>query len=134
VLPSAPLDHVGIVVRDMDESVAAYRERLGPEVVAHVFDVEVDDVRYLGEPASFSARCGVIDDGGTRIELIQPLAGRSPYSDQLAERGEGPHHVAFVVPSLAEYLDGDVVLDGRTFAHLGGATGLVVEVIERAAV
>jgi 4-hydroxyphenylpyruvate dioxygenase-like putative hemolysin len=34
------------------------------------------------------------------FELIQPLKGKSVYSDFLEEKGEGFHHLAFIVQDL----------------------------------
>ena len=33
--------------------------------------------------------------GALQLELLQPLAGRNVYSDFLAEKGEGVHHLLF---------------------------------------
>src|SRR6185312_7679015 len=85
VAPLTPLDHVGIVVRDID----AATRRLGLDDATDAVELTVTDARY----GTFSARHRICDVGGATIELIQPVDGHSPYSDQLDERGEGPHHV-----------------------------------------
>lgn len=42
----------------------------------------------------------VLDGGSPQYELIEPQQGPSIHADWLAERGEGFHHVAYVVASL----------------------------------
>jgi len=44
----------------------------------------------------------VLNNSRPQYELIQPLAGSNIYSDWLDARGEGLHHVAYVVESVAE--------------------------------
>ena len=38
----------------------------------------------------------------TQFEVVQPLDGPSVHADWLEERGEGFHHVGYVVPSLEQ--------------------------------
>ena len=46
------------------------------------------------------------DMGGIGLELIQPLKGRSVYGEFLEKKGEGIHHLAFMVEDLdAEIAD-----------------------------
>lgn len=66
------------------------------------------------------ARYGFISIGASEIELIQPLTGRSPYTEFLEANGEGVHHLAYAVESIEQYLaalrqageDPSVVFDG----------------------
>jgi hypothetical protein len=43
----------------------------------------------------------VLNTRSPQYELIEPLHGPSIHADWLAERGEGFHHVAYVVDSVA---------------------------------
>ena len=46
------------------------------------------------------------DMGGLGFELIQPLKGRSIYDEFLEEKGEGFHHLAYMVEDIdAEIAD-----------------------------
>lgn len=40
------------------------------------------------------------DLGGLTVELIQPLKGKSIYDEFLEEKGEGLHHLAFMVDDV----------------------------------
>jgi methylmalonyl-CoA/ethylmalonyl-CoA epimerase len=43
-----------------------------------------------------------LNDRSPQYELIEPLSGPSIHADWLEERGEGFHHVAYVVASLEQ--------------------------------
>lgn len=51
-------------------------------------------------PAEWTLKLA-LNNRAPQYELIEPLAGPSIHADWLAERGEGFHHVAYVVDSLA---------------------------------
>jgi len=42
----------------------------------------------------------VPENGGTAIELLEPLGENSPISKFLEKRGEGIHHVCFIVDDI----------------------------------
>lgn len=44
---------------------------------------------------------GFADDGNVLFEVIEPADDGSPLAGQLRDRGEGLHHIAYVVPDLA---------------------------------
>jgi methylmalonyl-CoA/ethylmalonyl-CoA epimerase len=85
------LHHVGLIVRDLDQAVARYRQ-LGfgqPEI----FDIPEQGVRA----ATFSAGAGY-------VELIMPVISEGGLVRFLESRGEGVHHVAYGVERLKETL------------------------------
>jgi catechol 2,3-dioxygenase-like lactoylglutathione lyase family enzyme len=143
ILP--PLYHVGIVVRDMAAASAAFEARWGVPT-ERIFDLDCADATFRGHPARVRARYGFLATGASEIELIEPLDDApNPYNEFLAEHGEGVHHLAYIVESIAAYTDhlggelstaGRVVLDaalpmGGRFTYLEGlAFGPVVELIE----
>ncbi|KIF71547.1 hypothetical protein HY68_28075 [Streptomyces sp. AcH 505] len=138
-----PLFHVGIVVSDFDRAVADY-ERRWAATTERVTDLSFTAARLHGEEVSCSARYGFINTGASEIELIQPLTGRSPYTEFLETNGEGVHHLAYVVESVDAYLaalreageEPRVVFDAAVadvtrFVYLDDlAHGPVVELIE----
>jgi methylmalonyl-CoA/ethylmalonyl-CoA epimerase len=96
--------HVALVVRDMDRAVK-YFEALGvgpfpPFLGGPGMSFTGKSVR--GEPSDYDMdlRIGRADMGGLQIELIQPLKGRSIYDEFLEEKGEGLHHLAFMVEDI----------------------------------
>jgi LAO/AO transport system kinase len=81
------IDHLGIAVQSLEESVAFY-ESLGL-AVAHRESVASEKVAVAMLPA-----------GDSRIELLEPTAADSPIAKFLEKRGPGLHHVALRVPDL----------------------------------
>src|SRR3990172_8791693 len=88
-----PLHHVGIVVRDLDDGLALYRDRLGLPLES-LHDLAADGVRaaFLGA-------------AGARIELLQPPRDDTGVARFLETRGPGLHHVCLEVDDLAATLD-----------------------------
>lgn len=108
----AELDHIGIAVRDAQSSVRLYAEALGLEVLPQEV-VEEQGVKVLS-----------VVVGGSKLELLEPLADDTPVGRFLAKRGEGIHHVCLRVKDLRAVLgrlkDAGVVLideEPRVGAH-----------------
>ncbi len=55
---------------------------------------------FKGEQADFSMRMGFADLGNVQMELLEPLKGESVYTEFLARRGPGLHHLLFDVPDI----------------------------------
>jgi LAO/AO transport system kinase len=82
------LDHLGIAVRSIEESLRFYRDSLGfqagePEIVAQ------EEVRVTMLPLA-----------GSRIELLEASEADSVIAKFIEKRGEGLHHIALKVPDL----------------------------------
>jgi methylmalonyl-CoA/ethylmalonyl-CoA epimerase len=58
-----------------------------------------------GAPSDCAFRIAVTMIGSVQWELIEPLDGKSVFSDFLATKGEGVHHVAVGVSSYGEALE-----------------------------
>lgn len=86
------LDHVGVVVGDLDDAVAMYTTTFGMRVTHRASNEK------LGITAAF------LDMGNGEIELIAPTRDDSMVSKFLAERGPGLHHVAYAVPDIRKAL------------------------------
>ena len=99
------LNHVGIVVRDIDQASRDNSNRFGLNAVFRRITLHIENALYQGKTVTFSAEFGFIELGNTMLELIQPLGNDpTPYLDALQERGENTHHLAYVVPSIDEHL------------------------------
>jgi methylmalonyl-CoA epimerase len=81
------VDHIGIVVRDLEAAVPYYRDRLGMALVGRE------------EQPRAGVRVAYFDAGTTRIQLLQPTAP-GPISGFLAEYGEGLHHICLLVEDI----------------------------------
>lgn len=85
------VDHISILVRNVDSAMEFYVGLLGLEVV------KVEDSELHGVRAAF------LRAGDVMVELIEPL-GPGPLADLLEKRGPGFHHVCFKVPDLPRAL------------------------------
>jgi methylmalonyl-CoA/ethylmalonyl-CoA epimerase len=86
------VDHLGIAVRSLDESIRFFEQALGL-VCERREEVPSQQVRV----AFFSA-------GETHVELLEPTGPESPIAKFLEKNGEGIHHVAFGTDDIAGQL------------------------------
>ena len=82
------LDHIAIVVRDIDAALAFYRDQLGWQVV-------VDEVIESG-----GVRLTHLDLGNIQLQLVQPMTEDHPLQQHLREHGEGLHHLCLLVDDV----------------------------------
>ena len=102
--------HAALVVKDMDKAIKYFEELdvgpFPPFLGGPGMSFTGKTVR--GKPADYDMdlRIARSEIGGLHIELIQPLKGRSVYTEFLEEKGEGLHHLAFMVEDIdAEIAD-----------------------------
>lgn len=90
-----PVTQVGVVVRDLRAAMRAYHELCGwePWYVYEYAPPFFHGGELRGEPAEFTFLGAEVQAGPVWFELIQPLEGRSIYTEFLEQRGEGLHHV-----------------------------------------
>lgn len=90
------ISQVAVVVDDLDDGIARFGGMLGvgPFEVYRFEPPRLTETTYHGEPHDYSMALALADVGGTMLELIEPLAGESIYTDHLDAHGEGLHHVA----------------------------------------
>jgi methylmalonyl-CoA epimerase len=81
------LDHVGIIVKNVDATAAAVERTIGLK---------------LTETANYKdiLKIGFIPIGGVDIELLEPITSEGLNAEFLRDRGEGVHHMAFQVDNL----------------------------------
>ena len=128
------MDHVGIVVSDIDAALKIYCDQLG---------------FALGERTEIAEQkvvAAFLDAGNSTIELISPTDATSGTAKYLANRGEGTHHVAYevddIVATLAELKARGVRLIDETprqgvhglvaFIHPKATNGMMIEILQRA--
>jgi methylmalonyl-CoA epimerase len=86
------IDHIGVAVQDVEESLALYRDAFAMDV-AHREIVEDQGVEAV-----------LLDVGENHVELLAPLGEDTPVGKFLAKRGPGLHHVAYQVSDIAATL------------------------------
>ncbi|GAC1382915.1 MAG: methylmalonyl-CoA epimerase [Ktedonobacteraceae bacterium] len=130
------IDHVAIIVRDIEQALDFYRDTLGIPSGA-IKEVPTEQVRIAFLPMGGPA--------GSEIELIEPTDRASSLAKFLEKRGEGLHHICLEVDNIDAALadmrtKGAAVLDkqpriaaeGRAiFLHPKGTNGVLLELLER---
>jgi methylmalonyl-CoA epimerase len=126
------IHHVAVIVRDIEQALGLYRDKLGLNVDA-VMDMEYDHVII-----------GFLPVGEVKIELVAPTDDTTGSARFLESKGEGFHHVCFEVPDIQAALD-QLSADGLTlidkaarkggegpvaFVHPKSCHGVLVELIE----
>ena len=102
IITSKTVAQVAIIVRDIDKARVAWAEMLGvktPEVSVAEGHFS-RPTKYKGEPSDAKAKLAFIEMENIQIELIQPLGGKSAWQEFLDKKGEGLHHVAFMVKNI----------------------------------
>jgi methylmalonyl-CoA/ethylmalonyl-CoA epimerase len=126
------IHHVALVVRDLDASLALYRD---------IFGLELETVLPIPSDRVTIAFLAV---GESKVELVVPTDDTTGVARFLAAKGEGFHHVCFEVDDLAETLtrlaiDGVELIDTAprkgaegpvAFLHPRSCHGVLVELIE----
>jgi methylmalonyl-CoA/ethylmalonyl-CoA epimerase len=110
------IDHLGIAVRSLDESVPYYEKTLGLKC------------EHREEVPSQKVRTAFFTVGETHLELLEPTAPDSPVAKFIEKNGEGVHHVAFATTDISAQL-GQAAAAGCKLIHekpIAGAAGKLV--------
>jgi len=127
------INHLAIVVHDIEDSLTFWRDALG---------LVADDVVEVPQEA---VKIAFMETGESHIELVQPITEDSGIASYLEKKGAGMHHVCLEVDdidaSLAELQEKGIRLitetakerDGRRYAfiHPKSTGGVLVELYER---
>ena len=97
---------IGLIVRDIERSSAAYADLFGVEAPQWSLTdpQESAHTRYRGQPTAARAKLAFFDLGGVSLELIEPLGAPSTWREFLETHGEGVHHIAFRIQGMDEQL------------------------------
>jgi hypothetical protein len=98
------LKQIGVVVADLDGTLKVLSEAFGIVPVRTLYWPPADrpdfERFYYGQAADFTCRLAFVRLGGIELEIIQPLEGKSIWSDFLDQHGEGIHHIRFNVEDI----------------------------------
>ena len=127
------LNHVAVLVPDLDLALAFWRDQLG---------LSLDHVETI---SGMAVKIAFLPIGESEIELVQPTTEDSGLAKYLSKRGPGLHHICIetddISAKLAELngkgvrlIDQEPVLmeDGRqlAFIHPKSTGGVLVELYE----
>ncbi len=128
------IDHIGIAVKNLEETLKFYEEVLGIKCVGTEV-VEEQKVKTAFLPI-----------GDTKIELLEATAEDSPIAKFIEKRGEGVQHIAYRVENIEKALEevkekGIRLIDEKPRKGAGGAKiaflhpkstyGVLIELCER---
>ncbi len=87
------IEHIGIAVKSLDESIKFYEEILGLKCYA------------VEEVTDQKVKTAFFQIGQTKIELLESTDPEGPIGKFIEKRGEGIHHIAFAAKDLSTSLN-----------------------------
>ena len=127
------INHIAIVVEEIDSALSFWRDVLG---------LEVDEIEEVPEQ---EARVAFLPSGEGKIELVEPTTSDSGIARYLQKRGPGMHHLCIEIDDIESMLNQlnahgirlinqtpQIGEDGRKYAfiHPDSAHGVLVELYE----
>jgi len=127
------IDHIAILVEDLDEALSFWRGILGVELM------------FIEDLPEEHAKVAFLPMGESEVELIKPTTEDSGLAKYLAKHGPGLHHICLEVEDIEKVLEGlkeqSVQLINKTpltgsrgeryaFIHPKGAHGVLIELYE----
>jgi methylmalonyl-CoA/ethylmalonyl-CoA epimerase len=126
------IDHIAVVVKDLDKAARSYEDMFGFKVVE----------KMAGPGGEFTSMMLALGD--IRVELFQPLKPGS-FSRFLEEKGGGLHHVSFLTDDILKEVktlrsQGKKLQNEKpmelpnakiVFVHPSAAENVLIELVER---
>jgi methylmalonyl-CoA/ethylmalonyl-CoA epimerase len=127
------IDHVAVLVDDLEKTLSFWRDALGMEV-SHIEDIMAEKSMVAFLPL-----------GGSEVELVKPTTDDSGLARYLEKRGPGMHHICLEVDDIQGMLEklkgAGIQLINETpvtgsggkkyaFIHPKSANGVMVELYE----
>ena len=128
------IDHIGIAVKNLEESLKFYEEVLG---------LECEGVEIVEEQ---KVKVAFLPIGDTEVELLESTETSGPISKYIEKTGEGVQHIAYRVDDIEKAIEG-IKMKGIkmideeprygaggakiAFAHPKSTNGVLVELCER---
>jgi len=128
------IEHIGIAVKSLDESIKFYEEILGLKCYG------------IEEIADQKVKAAFFQIGQTKIELLESIDPEGPIGKFIEKRGEGIHHIAYAAKNLSSSLNelkdkGIKLIDDNprkgaegfniAFIHPKSAFGVLTELCEK---
>jgi methylmalonyl-CoA epimerase len=123
------IDHVGIVVKDLEQALATYNRHFGFEVAEG----------KGGEVAALGIKNAFMPVGESDLEFIQPLSEEGPVAQFAKERGEGTFMLSLEVENIdaaVEHLRGlgarvGNPTNGVAFVSMKSTHGVNLQLVQR---
>jgi methylmalonyl-CoA/ethylmalonyl-CoA epimerase len=127
------INHIGIAVKSLDDSLHFYRDNLGMAFAG------------IEEVAEQQVRVAMLQIGESKIELLEPTSADSPVAKFIEKNGPGIHHVAYEVADIEAAIaklmaDGSRMIDEKprngahgtriAFVHPKSSNGVLTELCQ----
>ncbi len=127
------INHVAVVVEDMEKALSFWRDALGMEL------------HGLRDVPTEKSRVAFLPLPGSEVELVQPTTGDSGIAKYLSRRGPGMHHICLEVDHIEEMMsqlkskgvrlineEPRTAADGKKYAfiHPESTSGVLVELYQ----
>ena len=127
------INHVAVVVEDMEKSLSFWRDALGI------------DLHELRDVPAEKSQVAFLPLAGAEVELVQPTSDDSGIAKYLAKRGPGMHHICLEVDDILGMLahlkarnvrlineEPRLAADGKRYAfiHPESTGGVLVELYQ----
>lgn len=127
------VNHVAVVVDDMEKSLQFWRDALGI------------DLHELRDVPAEKSQVAFLPLGGAEVELVMPTSDDSGIAKYLAKRGPGMHHICFEVDDIGGMVEQlkkknirlineepRIAADGKKYAfvHPESTGGVLVELYQ----
>jgi methylmalonyl-CoA/ethylmalonyl-CoA epimerase len=127
------INHIGIAVRSLDDSLPFYRDNLGMTFAG------------IEEVAEQKVRVAMLKVGESKIELLEPTSDDSPVAKFIEKSGPGIHHLAYEVEDIEAAIarlmaEGARMIDEKprngahgtriAFVHPKSSNGVLTELCE----
>ncbi len=141
-----PVMQIAFVPTDFDAALAYWTQVMGVGPFYLIQNIELGDMRYLGEPTDCKFSLALAYWGEMQIELIRP-ENDAPgiYRGEYGVSGEVLHHTCILTDDLAQarkiaeaagakvLVEGTVGDDGGViYVDTGGGAGSIVEILQPA--
>ncbi len=98
-----PVYQLGYVVKDIEKACSYYESVFGTDSFCEVMDVDMSGAMLRGKPIETTIKVAFVNSGDVQIELIQPVEGENLYTEFLETRGEGIHHLGYMIEDIAAF-------------------------------
>jgi len=127
------INHIGIAVKSLDDTIPFYRDNLGMEF------------KGIEEVPEQKVRVAMLQVGESKIELLEPTSADSPVAKFIEKNGVGIHHIAYEVADIDVAIakltaDGVRMIDTQprsgahgtriAFVHPKGSNGVLTELCQ----
>jgi len=128
------IEHIGIAVKNLDESIKFYEKILGLKCYA------------VEEVTDQKVKTAFFQIGQTKIELLESTDPEGPIGKFIEKRGEGIHHIAYAAKELESSMEelkskGIKLIDDKprpgaeglniAFLHPKSTNGVLTELCEK---